>query len=364
MAQRRSAAAAGGDSLSLHPDRPMTPLQHRCPCGAIDVHTHIVPAAFPRYLGSRVGARWPAMAEAQPCHRHVMLDGQVFRTVSHQAWDPAVRVADLQRLNLGHQVLSPMPELLSYWLDGADGATMCRYLNDQIGAMVAHAPQSFTGLGAVPLQDVDLAIRELDHAMHHIGLAGVEVGSNVDGVPIGDARFLPFFEAAQSMGAAVFVHALRPTGMDRLVGPPMLEHTLAYPTEIGLAAASMITGGTLARCPHLRIAFSHGAGTLGAMLPRLQHAWTVFPALQALLEHSPTELARTMFVDDLVYGGQAIRHLIDVFGASQVMLGSDYPFAIQDPDPLGRVQALALDPDVHGALTRGNALRWLDGAGA
>jgi aminocarboxymuconate-semialdehyde decarboxylase len=126
----------------------------------------------------------------------------------------------------------------------------------------------------------------------------------------------------------------------------------------------MITGGTLARCPHLRIAFSHGAGTLGAMLPRLQHAWTVFPALQALLEHSPTELARTMFVDDLVYGGQAIRHLIDVFGASQVMLGSDYPFAIQDPDPLGRVQALALDPDVHGALTRGNALRWLDGAGA
>jgi aminocarboxymuconate-semialdehyde decarboxylase len=304
------------------------------------------------------------MADARPCHRHVMLDGKIFRTVSHQAWDPAVRAADMRRLSLGHQVLSPMPELLSYWLDGEDGAAMCRFLNDQIATLAAHSPQAFTGLGAVPLQDMDCAIRELDHAIHHIGLAGVELGSNVDGVPIGDPRFLPFFEAAEAMGAAVFVHALRPTGMDRLVGPPMLEHALAYPTEIGLAAASMITGGTLARCPRLRIAFSHGAGTLGVMLPRLQHAWAIFPALQALVERSPTELARTIFVDDLVYSGQAIRHLIDVFGATQVMLGSDYPFAIQDPDPLGRLHAMALEPDAHGALTRSNALRWLDGPDA
>lgn len=342
----------------------MKPLHHRCPCGAIDVHTHIVPAEFPRYLGSKVGVRWPAMAEAQPCHRHVVLDGKVFRTVSHQAWDPTVRQADLQRQNLAHQVLSPMPELLSYWLSGEDGATLCRFLNEQIAAMVAHAPQHFTGLGAVPLQDVDLAIRELDHALHHVGLAGVELGSNVDGVPIGDPRFLPFFEAAEAWGAAVFVHALRPTGMDRLVGPPMLEHALAYPTEIGLAAASMITGGTLVRCPRLRIAFSHGAGTLGQMLPRLQHAWGLSPALQAQVARSPTELARTMFFDDLVYDAQAIRHLVAVFGASQLMLGSDYPFAIQDPDPLGRLQAMLLDPDEHGALTRDNALRWIDGPAA
>jgi aminocarboxymuconate-semialdehyde decarboxylase len=338
-----------------------TPVASRCGCGAIDVHTHIVPAEFPPYAGTRSGVRWPAMAPAQPCHRHVMFGGELFRTVSHQSWDPVVREADAERMRLAHQVLSPMPELLAYWLEGEDAVSLGRYLNEQVAAMVAQAPARFTGLGTVPLQDVELAIRELDRALHETGLAGVEIGSNVNGVPIGDPRFLPFFEAAQEWGAAVFVHALRPTGMDRLVGPPVLEHALAYPTEVGLAAASMITGGTLHRCPRLRIAFSHGAGTLGQMLPRLQHAWDIFPALQAQVATAPTELARRAYVDDLVYGDHAIRHLLTVFGPRQVLLGSDYPFAIMDPDPVGRLDAMALDAALLQDLTHGNAVRWLDG---
>lgn len=301
------------------------------------------------------------MVPAEPCHRHVMLDGTVYRTVSHQSWDPAIRAADIVGQRLAHQVLSPMPELLSYWLEGEDAVTMCRFLNEQIAEMAQQAPARFTGLGAVPLQDLDLAIKELDGAVHDFGLAGVEIGSNINGVPIGDPRFLPFFQAAQELGAAVFVHALRPAGMDRLVGLPMLEQALAFPVEVGLAAASMITGGTLAACPALRIAFSHGGGTLGQMLPRLQHAWRVFPALQAQLQIAPTELARRLYVDDLVYDAAAIRHLLQVFGASQVMLGSDYPFAIMDPDPVGRLESAALDPAAHEALMRGNAIRWLDG---
>ena len=173
--------------------------------------------------------------------------------------------------------------------------------------------------------------------------------------------FLPFFEAAESLGAAVFVHALRPACLERLVGPAALEYALGYPSEIGLAAASMITGGTLAKCPGLRIAFSHGAGTLGQMLPRLQHAWEVLPGFKVEGSPSPRELARLMFVDDLVYDAQAIRHLIDIFGASQLMLGSDYPFAIQDPDPIGRLAQVGLDACTHAAVSRGNAVRWIDG---
>jgi aminocarboxymuconate-semialdehyde decarboxylase len=341
-----------------------TLLAARCPCGAVDVHTHIVPATFPSYRGSRSGVRWPSMIPAQSCHRHLMLDGQVFRTVSHQSWDTGVRTQDLEQQRMMHQVLSPMPELLAYWLQDEDAVTLSRFLNEQIAGMVAAAPARFTGLGAVPLQDVGLAIRELDRALHDTGLAGVEIGSNINGVPIGDPRFLPFFEAAQEWNAAVFVHALKPAGMERLVGPPVLEHALAYPTEIGLAAASMITGGTLDRCPRLRIAFSHGAGTLGQMLPRLQHAWTIFPALRTAAPTSPQELARRTFVDDLVYGDDAIRFLMTVFGASQVMLGSDYPFAIMDPDPLGRLERMAIDANTLEALTHDNALRWLDGPGA
>lgn len=333
-------------------------------CGSIDIHTHVVPADFPDYVGGTDGSLWPRMEPAGPCHRRVMIQGRVFRTVSHQSWDRSIREADMQRLGVAHQVLSPMPELLSYWLPLDDAAAMCRHLNDFIASLVSSAPASFSGLGVVPLQDVDAAIRELEHVVSVLGLSGVEIGTNINGRPIGHPDFLEFFKAAEAFGAAVFVHALKPAGMERLVGPAALEHALAYPTDVGLAAASMITGGNLASCPGLRIAFSHGAGTLAQMLPRLQHAWSVLPELQTpAFAPSPRELARRMFVDDLVYDDVAIRFLAEVFGASQILLGSDYPFVIQDPDPVGRVAASGMPEAARQAILRVNALRWLDGDG-
>lgn len=327
---------------------------------AIDVHTHVVPRDFPPYRGLRAGVRWPSMVEVQPCHRHVMLDGAVYRTVSHQCWDAEVRSADMERMGLGMQVLSPMPELLSYWLEGDDGQALARYINESIATLVQAAPRRFAGLGTVPLQDVECAIEELDILLHQFGLAGVEVGSNVQGVPIGDARFLPFFQAAERWGAAVFVHALRPCGMERLVGPPVLEQALAFPGEVGLAAASMITGGTLAACPDLRIAFSHGGGTLGLLLPRLRHAWKSFPMLTQAIALDPLDAVRRMYYDTLVYDEATLGYLLATFGAERLLLGSDYPFAIMDADPVARLTALP-EP-VREAVRHHNARCWLYGA--
>ena len=131
----------------------------------IDVHTHVVPEHFPAYLGAHANAPWPSMAAAQACHRHVMVSGAVYRTVSHHCWDCGVRQGDMDRLGITRQVLSPMPELLSYWLAPEDGAALCRYLNEVIAGMVAEAPTRFCGLGAVQLQDVALAIEALDVAV-------------------------------------------------------------------------------------------------------------------------------------------------------------------------------------------------------
>lgn len=329
----------------------------------IDVHTHVVPQHFPAYAGRFADAPWPSMAEAQPCHRHVMVSGKVYRTVSHQCWACDVRRADMARQGVTRQVLSPMPELLSTWMAPDDGQAMCRYLNEVIAEMVTAAPAQFSGLGAVPLQDVDLAIRELDTAVHHFGLAGVEIGSNVNGLPLGDARFRPFFQAAADWGAAVFVHALRPAGMDRLVGPAALEQVLAFPGEIGLAGASLITGGTLEAIPGLRIALSHGGGSLSALLPRLRHGWQRMPPLQGLLAADPLHTARRLFIDDLVYDTPTLQRLLTLFGGTQVMCGTDYPFTIMDDDPAGSIDALALDTGLHTALRSGNARRWLGLAG-
>jgi aminocarboxymuconate-semialdehyde decarboxylase len=328
-------------------------------CGCIDIHTHVVPRDFPAYVGRRPDAPWPSMRNAQPCHRHVVISGSVYRTVSNQAWDAGIRREDMERLGVERHVLSPMPELLSYWLDAEDGAMLSRYLNETLAEMVALAPERFSALGAAPLQNMDRAIQELEFAVVTLGLAGIEVGSNVGGVPIGDPRFWPFFEAAQACGAAIFVHPLRPAGMDRLVGPASLEQIVAFPGEIGLAAASIITGGLLTRFPQLRIALSHGGGAIQTLLPRMQYAWECQRALREAIPVAPVDAARALYYDDLLYSATAIRALIETVGDDRVMVGTDYPFSIMDIDPLARVTSLGLSDAVQEKLRWRNAARWL-----
>jgi len=328
-------------------------------CGCIDAHTHVVPHDFPAYVGSRPDAPWPSMRDAQPCHRHVVISGSVYRTVSNQAWDTHLRLEDMDRLAVERHVLSPMPELLAYWLDAEDGAMLSRYLNETLANMVAREPDRFSALGAAPLQNMDFAIRELEFAVGTLGLSGIEVGSNVGGVPIGDPRFWPFFEAAEACGAAIFVHPLRPAGMDRLVGPASLEQIVAFPGEIGLAAASIITGGLLSRFPRLRIALSHGGGAIQTLLPRIQYAWECQRALREAIPVAPMDAARALYYDDLLYSATAIRALIETVGEDRLMVGTDYPFAIMDADPVARVTSLGLSDAVQEALRWKNAARWL-----
>lgn len=334
----------------------------RCACG-VDVHAHVVPHSFPPYLKSPVPAGWPSMAEAQPCHRHVMIDGKIYRTVSDRAWDVPQRVADMAAMGLDLQAVSPMPELLSYWMDAVPATELLRYINDQIAEMLAASAGRLAGLGAVPLQDMDLALAEL-HRLMGMGFAGVELGSNINGRPVGAPEFDAFFAECAQLGAAVFVHALRPAGMDRLVGPPALQQVLAYPGEIGLAAASAITSNLTVRHPRLRIGFSHGGGTLGLLLPRLAQAASVFPALAGQLLAAPVEQARRMYFDALVFDIPALRYLTALFGETRIMLGTDYPFNFHDRTPVDRVMDAFGDPALQQLLLRDNARAFLGLAGA
>jgi aminocarboxymuconate-semialdehyde decarboxylase len=302
---------------------------------------------------------WPSMAEAHACHRHVMISGKVYRTVSDGSWSVPRRIEAMGAMRVARQALSPMPELLSYWLALADAQGLIRFLNEQTAAICADSGGRLLGLAAVPLQDVDAAIAELRHAVEAIGLIGVELGSNVNGRPLGDPRFEPFFAACVALDVPVFVHALKPAGMDRLVGPAPLQQVLAYPTDVGLAAASVITGGLLRRHPALRIAFSHGGGTLAMLLPRLQQGWQVFPALAESIEEAPREQARRMFFDTLVFDAPTLRHLVDSFGATQLMLGTDHPFNFHERQPVARLAEAGFDAATCDALAFGNARRFL-----
>lgn len=334
----------------------------RCSCG-VDVHAHVVPHDFPAYIGRNAPAAWPSAAAAAAvdglCHRNIVISGKNYRTVSEKCWSPSRRIADFAPMGLARQAISPMPELLSYWFEPAAALQLLQYMNGLIAEMAAASAGALIALGAVPLQDLDMAITELRRLIETQGFAGVEIGSNVNGVPIGDPRFLPFFEACAALDVAVFVHALKPTGMDRLVGPPNLQQVLAYPSDVGLAAASVITSNLLLRLPRLRIAFSHGGGTLASLLPRLQQGWGVFPALGQSIEEAPREQARRLYYDSLVFDSATLRHLVASFGADRLMLGTDYPFNFHEHAPVKAVLQAGFDAEVEAALIRHNAERFL-----
>ncbi|MEX2598846.1 MAG: amidohydrolase family protein, partial [Dehalococcoidia bacterium] len=225
----------------------------------IDMHTHIVPEHFPVADGRPSALAWPSMQPTDAGASAMVINGKTFRLFRDVCWNTANRVADLPRLGTEQQVLSPLPELLMYQLHPQDGADMARYLNETIAAMVDSEPDSFHGLGTVPLQDVELAIAELRY-IKALGLLGVEIRSNVEGTNLGDATLRPVFKEAEALGLAVFVHAYNPTFKDRLpnVSPDIANNAVGFPAEIALAGASLIWDGVLADCPDLRVCMSHG----------------------------------------------------------------------------------------------------------
>lgn len=328
------------------------------PHPAIDIHTHVVPERFPAYIGSRVNVPWPSMQPAHACHAHVMIQGKVYRTVHQSCWHTADRLHEMDNHHISVQCLSPMPELLSYWLPVDDAQVLIRYINEQIANMVARDPKRFIGLGGVPLQDVDRAIRELEYVVNDLGFAGVELASHVEGVSIGDARFEPFFTAVERLNASVFVHALRPAGQDRIVGS-VAEQVVCFPGDIALAAASMITGGTAERHPNLRIAFSHGGGAMTNLLPRMNKAWELMPKFKESLPHAPSHYARRFYYDTVVFDPQLLAYEVAMYGKTQICIGSDFPFAMGDLDPIATLGKTGLDDETLALISHGNARRFL-----
>lgn len=292
----------------------------------------------------------------------VMIGGKEFRVVDSRCWDEARRIADMNEEEVGMQAVSPMPELLSYWIDPQATLAMARHINRTIADMVRRNPDRFVGLGMVPLQDPQLAAKELAGLQRDYGLVGVEIGSNITGKSPGDSFFDPFFAEAERLGLAVFVHALHPTMTDRLVGQQIAPF-IAFPTDVGLAAASCITGRVLEKFPKLRIGFSHGGGTLAAFLPRLEAGWQKLPALNKNFA-SPTAMARRLYYDNVVFDRRLLHHLIETFGDTQIFVGSDYPFNAGQQASARMFDDIGLTSDQLAALCGGNAARFLNLASA
>lgn len=326
----------------------------------VDAHAHLLPRDYP----ADAPACFPRMEPVDGSTARTLLFGSTRFRARDVFFDAERRVEEMDSSAVDVEVLTPMPPLLNYGLPTPDGLGLARHVNEFTAELCRYEPSRLVGFGMVPLQDPEAAASELA-AIRDQGLRGVEIASNVLGASIGEERFLPFFVEAERLGLAVFVHAM-PTATDRL--PSTARGTYVVGIEGALAAASLVTGGTAARCPDLRIAFSHAAGGFPLMLPRAQYFWNgSWNEEQPVPERaiapndgpSPLEYARRFYYDSLVFDHRAIRLLVDLLGADRLLVGSDFP-AMPREDPAGRtLRAMGLAPAVLDEITWRNAFRWL-----
>ena len=318
----------------------------------VDAHTHIVPARLSPDAGR--DRRWPSV-EVSGDKAAVMIAGRVFRNIDSRSWDIKRRLADMDEEGTAMQVLSPMPELLSHWLPADDAEHLANVVNEQIAGMIAQAPQRFAGIGMASVQDVPRAVAQLEQ-IKALGLAGIEIGSHINGVALGSEMLHPLYEAAEALDLCVFVHPLHPAGLERIGAGPEFAATAAFPLETAFAAASLLAADIFQKFPKLRVLLSHGGGALPWILPRLDYGWSLGGEMQKRMTASPRQAARSFFYDSILYDAAALQFLASSIGADRIVVGSDYPFTIRQRDPGGFVRRALSD---HDGVLAPNALALL-----
>ena len=206
---------------------------------------------------------------------------------------------------------------------------LVRIQNEKLAELCAAQPDRFVAFASLALQYPDLAVTQLEHAVKKLGLRGAAFGGSVTGQDFSDKKFHPVWAKAEELGVLLFIHPVgTPELKSRLQGNGGLENTIGNPLETTLALSHLIFEGTLDRFPGLKICAAHGGGYLPSYAPRSDHICLTFPDRCAAvpLKKRPTEYLKQMYFDALVFTPEALRHLVAQVGASQIVMGTDYPF--------------------------------------
>jgi aminocarboxymuconate-semialdehyde decarboxylase len=324
----------------------------------IDIHTHIMPETMPNWT-QKFGYGEFIHLEHRNCDACMMKGDKVFRVVEPNCFDPAVRIKECDKENVRVQVLSTIPVLFNYWARPEDALETSRFFNDHIAETVSGAPDRFIGIGTVPMQHVDTAIREMERCINELKMPGLEIGSNINGKNLSEKEFFPFFEAAEKSGCAIFVHPWDMMGEEQMQ-KYWLPWLVGMPAETTRAISSMIFGGVFEKFPKLRVAFAHGGGSFPFTIGRIDHGFVVRPDLCAIDSTlSPSYYLGKFWVDSLVHDKKALKYILEVMGEESVCLGTDYPFPLGEHHPGELIISMKFTDELQEKLLSGNALHWL-----
>jgi aminocarboxymuconate-semialdehyde decarboxylase len=325
---------------------------------AVDIHCHVLtPKAAEMVAGDPAATRHPREVYANEHTRRINRE-QTERTLS-QFTSVEERLADMDRMGIDIQAISPSPNQTYYGADPDLGIATARVVNDNLAEIAARYPDRFVPLGTVPFQAPNLALAELDRLKHSLGFRGIEIATNVSGEDLSAERFRRIFARIEDLGLLVFMH---PTGFPeaRRFADHYLVNVIGNPLDTTVAVHHLIFGGVLDDHPNLKLVLAHGGGYLAAYSGRIDHAASARPDACTKIQRMPTTYLKRLYFDTIVYTRHQLEYLVGLYGADHVLMGTDYPADMGEVDPLGFIEgATGLDDAERRAILGGNAARLL-----
>ncbi len=305
----------------------------------IDIHFHVMPEGYLSALRDK-GHIYPDTVRISPSgEEQISTSGEAWIPLEQHFRDTQTIIRDMDDSKRDIAVLSPAPFLCHYELDGKAGEAVARKVNDAISQMIKEHPDRFAGMATVPLQDVPRAVRELERVVGELGIRAVEIWSNVNGKNLDEADFFPFFQRAQSLGILIFVHPSRVAGRERMTRYH-LANLIGNPTDTAICLGSLIFGGVLERLPGLKVCLAHAGGTAPYVIGRWDHGYRVRPECRAAITKPPSEYFKLVYFDTITHSQESLIYLVSRVGSEKVLMGSDYPYDMSDPQPVATVGTL------------------------
>ncbi len=324
----------------------------------IDMHTHIMPKLLPDWTSQFGYGGFIHLDHHRPGFARMMQGDKFFREVEANCWDEQLRIDDYAKYNTQVQVVCTIPVLFAYWAQPSHGLTVARFLNDHIADVVARFPKNYIGLGTLPLQDIDIAIVELERCKS-IGMKGVQIGSNVNQKNLGEPLFEPLWQAIQELDMAVLVHPWEMMGQDEMK-KYWLPWLVGMPAETTRAICSLIFSGVMERYPRIRFNFAHAGGSFLPTIGRIEHGFNCRPDLVAIDNPvNPREYIGKFWVDSATHDAKLLEYILEMQGSKRVTLGTDYPFPLGDLEVGRFITEMNLEPNVVEDIFCNATLEWL-----